>query len=600
MAESFWQPSATVAPTRTSKPTTLSSEKPQHRDTAREVIETVVFVVALVLMLKLFIVEAFVIPTGSMAETLYGYQKMVKCRECGFEYPVNASNEASPADGVPRQVVGSCCPNCRFREDWKLRGRNEAPDYRSGDRVLVHKPMFSLRDPVRGDVVVFKYPVDPQVNGELQNYIKRLWGFGGETIVINAGDLYRTTALNYPSERVGDEPGAVYPRPKSPVDAWYGPEVELHSKTQPRFEPNGPDYTYHNAPEAINLFEQSRKSAFALPADAGFQLIRKDNDLLLAMRRIVYDNDFQSKSLIQYGVPSRWGFEPNTGWTANSSADGPKSFQHSGPGLGWLRYRHLVPRTRADWQTLQAGYQPDLLAPSPITNFMGYNSGVEQGVGAFRESTEFWVGDLILETQATVSQGDNQIVMELSKGPHRYQAIFEQGQVRLLRTGPNGRELAVRPSGITGPGQYDLRFANVDCQLRVWVNGRAIDFGSDADYAPDPMPKEFEPDDRMQEGWTRANDIDAPASLAAKGEVTFSRLKLWRDTYFTYSDGGPPFEGVAAYADSYYVQPQHYLCLGDNSAQSSDSRKWGTVPERLLLGKAVAIFFPIDRIGFIR
>ena len=43
-----------------------------------------------------------------------------------------------------------------------------------------------------------------------------------------------------------------------------------------------------------------------------------------------------------------------------------------------------------------------------------------------------------------------------------------------------------------------------------------------------------------------------------------------------------------------------YLCLGDNSAQSSDSRKWGTVPDRLMLGKAVFVFWPANRIGFIK
>ena len=30
-----------------------------------------------------------------------------------------------------------------------------------------------------------------------------------------------------------------------------------------------------------------------------------------------------------------------------------------------------------------------------------------------------------------------------------------------------------------------------------------------------------------------------------------------------------------------YVQPGHYLCLGDNSTASSDSRDWGLVPQRL-------------------
>src|SRR5262249_38961186 len=53
-------------------------DKPDEpRDSLREIAETVVFVVVLVLMLKTFVAEAFVIPTGSMAETLYGYQKIV-------------------------------------------------------------------------------------------------------------------------------------------------------------------------------------------------------------------------------------------------------------------------------------------------------------------------------------------------------------------------------------------------------------------------------------------------------------------------------------------------------------------------------------------
>ena len=63
------------------------------RDAFRELVETVVFVVVLVLMLKLFVVEAFVIPTGSMAETLYGYQKIVTCSECKYTFPINASRE---------------------------------------------------------------------------------------------------------------------------------------------------------------------------------------------------------------------------------------------------------------------------------------------------------------------------------------------------------------------------------------------------------------------------------------------------------------------------------------------------------------------------
>src|SRR3954452_3908413 len=89
--------------------------KKHPRDPAREVVETIVFVVVLVLLLKLFVTEAFVIPTGAMAETLYGYQKVVTCPKCGHEFPVNSHDEVEPDQaGQMKDVVGYCCPNCRF------------------------------------------------------------------------------------------------------------------------------------------------------------------------------------------------------------------------------------------------------------------------------------------------------------------------------------------------------------------------------------------------------------------------------------------------------------------------------------------------------
>ena len=90
----------------------------------------------------------------------------------------------------------------------------------------------------------------------------------------------------------------------------------------------------------------------------------------------------------------------------------------------------------------------------------------------------------------------------------------------------------------------------------------------------------------------------APASVGARGGVTVRGLKLRRDIFYTRTHGG-----VGSGADLYYVQPGHYLCLGDNSAHSSDSRSWGVVPERLMLGKAVFVFWPAwphNRMGFIR
>ncbi len=47
------------------------------------------------------------------------------------------------------------------------------------------------------------------------------------------------------------------------------------------------------------------------------------------------------------------------------------------------------------------------------------------------------------------------------------------------------------------------------------------------------------------------------------------------------------------------VPPKSYYVLGDNSASSEDSRYWGFVPEKLIIGRAELIYWPLDRIRFI-
>ncbi len=92
---------------------TPPTKPPEVKDSFRELIETIVFVVVLVLMLKTFLAEAFVIPTGSMADTLLGYHYKVKCEECGKENLVNASSEAEAPDPQnPPRIVRCWCENC--------------------------------------------------------------------------------------------------------------------------------------------------------------------------------------------------------------------------------------------------------------------------------------------------------------------------------------------------------------------------------------------------------------------------------------------------------------------------------------------------------
>jgi signal peptidase I len=101
---------------------TPPGKEQENKDSFRELIETIVFVVVLVLMLKTFLAEAFVIPTGSMATTLLGYHYKETCSNCGHGNLVNATSEAEPPRGQERAPVTHWkCENCGYINERKIR-----------------------------------------------------------------------------------------------------------------------------------------------------------------------------------------------------------------------------------------------------------------------------------------------------------------------------------------------------------------------------------------------------------------------------------------------------------------------------------------------
>ena len=66
-----------------------------------------------------------------------------------------------------------------------------------------------------------------------------------------------------------------------------------------------------------------------------------------------------------------------------------------------------------------------------------------------------------------------------------------------------------------------------------------------------------------------------------------------RGSYYNAGDFGKEAQAVIVPQGCYYA-------LGDNSANSRDSRYWGFVPKANLIGKAVCIYWPLNRIKAIK
>jgi signal peptidase I len=220
-----------------------------------------------------FFMQAYTIPTGSMADTLRGAHFRLRCEQCGYGYEYgflprdyNMPENKTPSYNVLISSSKLRCPSCGFHS----RSGQKMPVMK-GDRIFVAKCIYQFTDPKRWDVVVFKNPTDPKIN-----FIKRLIAKPGEEVEIIDGDIYID--------------GNIARKPKKIQEELWMPVYDND------YRPIDPDASGFNGHRWSQPFVNAEKSEWDLSAQNGsvFKLDAGTDD----MHTLVYDtrkgNDFRA------------------------------------------------------------------------------------------------------------------------------------------------------------------------------------------------------------------------------------------------------------------------------------------------------------------
>ncbi len=182
--------------------------KPQE-ESLRETLVSILIAFVLAFVFRSYVVEPFVIPTGSMAPTLLGAHMEFHSPYSGYAWTANPRDFVDGRNDKPLPLQG--------RRDSTGGGHIAVTDpmsglglaqfdvpAKAGDRILVLKYLYAVRSPKRWDVVVFKNPEQPQ-----QNYIKRLVGLPNEELWIADGDLFTRAANTDDNWSVARKPNRI-------------------------------------------------------------------------------------------------------------------------------------------------------------------------------------------------------------------------------------------------------------------------------------------------------------------------------------------------------------------------------------------------------
>ncbi|MDP3992833.1 MAG: signal peptidase I [bacterium] len=147
-----------------------------------------------------------------------------------------------------------------------VEGSSMEPDFHNGEYLLVEKLGYHLRQPARGDVIVFKYPNDPSIN-----YIKRIIGLPGETVRVFENQVFVNGKILTEQYLSPDERTIVSQNPEAPYEvALNGDQFFVmgdnrqHSSDSREWGPLGRDFIIGKS--AFVLYPRQNFAAIASPS----------------------------------------------------------------------------------------------------------------------------------------------------------------------------------------------------------------------------------------------------------------------------------------------------------------------------------------------
>lgn len=526
----------------------------RRNESFKETIESIVVALILAFVFRAFVVEAFVIPTGSMAPTLYGAHGTVLCENCGTEFAYGLHDlDDKRRGGDIGETADAICSNCNY-PNTNLVVNDRAKNPEKGDRILVLKWPYDLGlqslDPSRWDVIVFKDPSDGTTN-----FIKRCAGVPNEVLMILDGDVYGV-----------------------PID-------KLSAEVQKDFE----DYTQAK----YELLQGARKGKLEPPParvfaelDQKLQIRRKAPAAQDALWHLVYDHDHPPQKL-ENNQP-RWekARRGESGW---DTSDHRARYVDRGAPLDYIELTHKDIRATCAYNIYQ-GYAP--YAP--------------------------FVSDQRVRFVLTPKGGDAIVRVRLVKRNRSFWAELRMdGRVSLYESSDVPGDttpvmVAAQLSGFVPGRGVEVRFEDVDYRLTLFVGGKEVltsssEPGSTAYFGPDIRALRL-----------NRKDLPAPPPriFGSGGNFDLAHLVVDRDEHY-FNDtriaalpmlDWAPREGWGGSDSPIMLRPGEYFMLGDNTAASKDSRLWevvgphlrergsafqlGTVPRDQLIGRAFFVYWP--------